>query len=48
MKKPRIIHVLNNGKRVSDIKGYVVPADSAVYQVIFEVSKGENKNVKAC
>lgn len=48
MNKPKIVHVMANGQRLNDIKGHIVPADSAVYQVIFEVSKGGNKNVKAC
>lgn len=47
MKKPNVIHVLSNGKRVKDITGHVVPADSAAYRVIFEVSKG-GKHEKAC
>ena len=47
MKKPTIVHVLANGKKVKSIKGHVVPADNAVYKVILEVSKGAG-NEKVC
>ena len=40
MKKPKVVHILANGKRVKSIKGYVVPADNPVYEVMLRVSKG--------
>lgn len=35
MKKPKIVHILANGKRVKSIEGHVIPEDNAVYQIIF-------------
>lgn len=34
MKKPNIVHILANGKRVKTIEGHVIPADNAVYAMI--------------
>lgn len=34
MKKPVIVHVLANGKRLDSIEGKVIPGDNPVYQVI--------------
>lgn len=40
MKKPTVIHVLANGKRVKSIEGHVVPADNPVYEVLLRAAKG--------
>lgn len=40
MKKPKIIHVMANGKHVNSIEGHVIPDNNPVYQVIFA---GHNK-----
>ena len=34
MKKPKIVHVLANGKRVKSIEGHVIPGDNPVYEII--------------
>lgn len=33
-KKPNVVHILANGKRVKSIEGHVVPADNPVYGVM--------------
>ena len=38
MRKPKVIHVLANGKRVKSIEGHVIPADNPVYKIIMETS----------
>lgn len=38
MKKPQIIHILADGKRVKTIEGHVIPADNPVYKIIMETS----------
>lgn len=44
MKKPKIVHILANGKRVKSIEGHVVPADNPVYEVMLQASKqGDRK-----
>ena len=46
MKKPKIIHVLANGKRVDSIEGHIIPADNPVYGIIAgaaQTIKGEEK-----
>lgn len=43
MKKPTVIHVLANGKRVKSIEGHVVPADNPVYEVLLRTAKRGNK-----
>lgn len=43
MKKPKVVHILANGKRVKSIEGHVVPADNPVYEVMLRASKGESK-----
>ena len=47
MKKPKIVHVLADGRRTDSILGKVVPADNPVYEIILnchEMAKGkENK-----
>lgn len=43
MKKPKVVHILANGKRVDSIKGHVVPADNPVYEVILKIYQGEQK-----
>ena len=40
MKKPKVVHILANGKRVKSIEGHVVPADNPVYEVMLRASKG--------
>lgn len=40
MKKPTVIHVLANGKRVKSIEGHVVPANNPVYEVLLRAAKG--------
>jgi hypothetical protein len=36
MKKPKIVHVLANGKKVHSIAGKVVPGENPVYEVILK------------
>lgn len=46
MKKPKIVHVLANGKRVKSIEGHVVPEENPVYEVILGAQlnkQGENR-----
>ncbi len=46
MKKPVIVHVLANGKKVNSIEGKVIPGDNPVYQVILSshiTAKGKEK-----
>ena len=38
MRKPKVIHILANGKRVKSIEGHVIPADNPVYKIIMETS----------
>lgn len=40
VKKPKVVHILANGKRVKSIEGHVVPADNPVYEVMLRASKG--------
>lgn len=40
MRKPKVVHILANGKKVKSIEGHVIPADNPVYEVIYEISKG--------
>lgn len=40
VKKPKVVHILANGKRVKSIEGHVVPADNPVYEVMLSASKG--------
>lgn len=46
MKKPTVIHVLANGKRVKSIEGHVVPASNPVYEVLLRTATkgGTNEN----
>ena len=49
MKKPKIIHVLADGRKVKSIEGYVIPADNPVYRMLIEVAiqnGGENEEHK--
>ena len=43
MRKPKVIHILANGKRVKTIDGHVIPAENPVYAVILssKVKEGE-------
>lgn len=43
MKKPNIVHILANGKRVKSIEGHVIPADNAVYEILLraKLEQGE-------
>lgn len=46
MKKPKIVHVLANGKRVKSIEGHVIPDDNPVYEIILGAQlkkQGENR-----
>lgn len=48
-KRPIIVHVLANGKRVKSIEGHVIPADNPVYKIIMETSltrMGEDKKLE--
>ena len=38
MRKPKIVHVLESGKRINDITGHVVPADNPVYEIIINLA----------
>ena len=38
MRKPKIVHVLENGKKINDITGHVVPADNPVYEIIINLA----------
>jgi hypothetical protein len=38
MRKPNVVHVLANGKRVNSIEGHVIPLDNPVYRIILEAS----------
>lgn len=40
MRKPKVVNILANGKKVKSMEGHVIPADNPVYEVIFEISKG--------
>lgn len=46
MKKPTVVHVLANGKRVKSIEGHVVPANNPVYEVLLRAATkgGTNEN----
>lgn len=46
MKKPKVVHILANGKKVKSIEGHVIPADNPVYEVIYEISKGARNSEK--
>lgn len=41
--KPKIIHVLADGRRVDSIEGHVVPADNLAYRLIVDVAKEEKR-----
>lgn len=38
IKKPKVVHILANGKRVKSIEGHVVPADNPVYEVLLQAA----------
>lgn len=45
MKKPKIVHVLANGKTVKSIEGHVIPENNPVYEIILGAQikrQGEN------
>lgn len=44
MKKPKIVHVLANGKRVKSIEGHVIPGDNPVYEIILGAQKKQGEN----
>ena len=49
MTKPKIVHILADGKRVESIEGHVIPADNPVYRMLLEVALqngGENEEHK--
>lgn len=39
--KPRVIHILANGERVSSIEGKVIPSNNAVYEQVLKGVKGK-------
>lgn len=39
MRKPNIVHILENGKRVKSIEGYIVPTDNPVYEIMLRSYK---------
>jgi len=43
MKKPKVVHILANGKKVKSVKGRIVPAENPVYEVMIQIYKGENE-----
>lgn len=43
MKKPKVVHILANGKRVKSIAGHVVPADNPVYEIMIQSNRGKHK-----
>ena len=47
MKKPKIVHVLADGSRTDSIKGKVVPADNAAYQIILSSSLAAKREKSA-
>lgn len=44
MKKPNVIHILANGKRVKSIDGHVIPADNPVYEIVLGAQKKQGEN----
>lgn len=44
MRKPKVIHILANGKRVKSIDGHVIPAENPVYAVILGTQHKEGEN----
>lgn len=44
MKKPKVVHVLANGKHVKSIEGHVIPADNPVYKIIIASQQSTGKN----
>ncbi len=43
MRRPKVVHILANGKRVKSIEGHVVPAGNPVYEVMLKASKGDKQ-----
>ena len=43
MKKPKIIHILANGKKVNSIEGHIIPTDNPVYEMVLGARKGMGK-----
>ena len=41
MRKPKVVHILANGKRVKSIEGHVIPAENPVYEIILRSKTGE-------
>ena len=41
MRKPKVVHILANGKRVKSIEGHVIPAENPVYEIILRAKTGE-------
>lgn len=49
MTKPKIVHILADGKKVDSIEGHVIPADNPVYRMLLEAAirnGGENEESK--
>ena len=40
MRKPKVVNILANGKKVKSMEGHVIPAGNPVYEVIYGISKG--------
>lgn len=44
MKKPKIVNILSNGKRVKSIEGHIIPGDNPVYEIILGTQKKQGEN----
>lgn len=44
MKKPKIVNILANGKRVKSIEGHIIPGDNPVYEIILGTQKKQGEN----
>lgn len=47
MRKPKIVHILANGKRVKSIEGHVVPANNPVYEVLLQAARSGEEMKKS-
>ena len=43
--KPKIIHIMADGKTLKSIKGHVIPAGNPVYEIILKGETGKCINV---
>ncbi len=44
MRKPKVVHILANGKHVKSIDGHVIPADNPVYEIVLSAQKKQGDN----